>query len=65
MFTRLGDGEFLYVASREELEQALQLAETLNESWPREEVRDWHGKRVDSVEKRLMESQRRDVSANT
>lgn len=66
VFTRLGDGEFLYVASREELEEAVQLAETLNESWPREyEVRDSRGKRVDSVEKRLTESQRRDVSANT
>jgi hypothetical protein len=66
VFTRLGDGEFLYVASRDELVQAVQLADALNESWPGEyEVRDSHGNRVDLVEKRSMESERENVSPNT
>jgi len=66
VFTRLGDGEFLYVASRDDLERAVQLAEALNESWPREyEVRDSHGNTVEPVEKRSMESERRNVSPAT
>jgi hypothetical protein len=48
VFTKLGDGEFLYVASRDELEQAVQLIEALNANWPREYVvRDSGGNDVD------------------
>jgi hypothetical protein len=38
VFTKLGDGEFLFVASREELEQAAQLVQELNANWPNEYV---------------------------
>jgi len=38
VFTKLGDGEFLYIASRDKLEQAIQLAEKLNAGWPRKYV---------------------------
>jgi hypothetical protein len=38
---RLENGEFVHVASRDELQQALQLAQSLNVHWPGEyEVRD-------------------------
>jgi len=48
VFTKLGDGEFLFVASREELEQASQLVQELNVSWPHEYVvRDSKGNDVD------------------
>jgi len=36
LFTKLGDGEFLYVASRDQLDEALQLSRDLNEFWPNE-----------------------------
>jgi len=38
VFTKLYDGEFLYVDSRDELKQAVNLAEELNVTWPREYV---------------------------
>jgi hypothetical protein len=38
VFTKLGDGEFLFVGSREELEQAEQLVQELNDNWPHEYV---------------------------
>jgi len=48
VFTKLGDGEFLFVASREDLEQAAQLVQELNSSWPHEYVvRDSEGNDVD------------------
>jgi hypothetical protein len=48
VFTKLGDGEFLFVASREELEQAAQLVQELNANWPNEYViRDSNGNDVD------------------
>jgi hypothetical protein len=48
VFTRLGDGEFLFVASREELEQAAKLVQELNANWPNEYVvRDSKGNNVD------------------
>jgi hypothetical protein len=34
VFTKLGDGEFLFVASRDDLEQAKHLVEELKVSWP-------------------------------
>ena len=34
VFVRLADGEFLYVASRHDLEQAVRLLEELNTDWP-------------------------------
>lgn len=38
---QLENGEFVHVASRDELEQAVQLAQSLNVHWPGEyEVRD-------------------------
>ena len=47
VFTKLGDGEFLFVASREELEQAAQLVQELNANWPHEYVvRDSEGNDV-------------------
>lgn len=47
VFTRIGNGEFLFVASRGELEQAALLANQLKASWPNEYVvRDSTGKDV-------------------
>lgn len=51
VLTRLEDGEFIFVASREQLGQAMQLARELNASWPREYiVRDSEGKNVEPHE---------------
>jgi len=48
VFTKLGDDEFLFVASREKLEQAAVLVQELNDSWPHEYViRDSKGNDVD------------------
>ena len=48
VFVRLDDGEFLFVASREEPDQAAQLVQELNSNWPREHaVRDSSGNEVD------------------
>jgi LPS sulfotransferase NodH len=48
VFKQLGNGEFLHVASRDELEQAVQLVEALNTHWPGEYVvRDSEGNDVD------------------
>lgn len=38
VFTKPGDGEFLYVACRNELEQAVKLVGELRETWPHEYV---------------------------
>jgi hypothetical protein len=38
LFTKLADGEFIYVASRDRLDGALQLSRDLNEFWPNEYV---------------------------
>ena len=47
VLTRLEDGEVMFVASREQLGQALQLALEFNASWPREYVvQDSEGKNV-------------------
>ena len=47
VLTRLEDGEVMFVASREQLGQATQLAQEFNASWPREYVvRDSEGKNV-------------------
>jgi hypothetical protein len=47
VFTKLNDGEFLFVASREELEQAERLIERLGAHWPNEYViRDSEGTEV-------------------
>jgi hypothetical protein len=51
VFTKLGDGEFLYVASRDRLDEALQLSRDLSEFWPNEYViRDSKGQDVDPEE---------------
>jgi hypothetical protein len=48
VLTKLGDGEFLFVASREELGQAAQLIQDLNANWPHDYViRDSKGNDVD------------------
>jgi hypothetical protein len=48
VFTKLGNGEFLFVASREELEQAAQLVQELNVNRPHAYVvRDSKGNDVD------------------
>jgi hypothetical protein len=55
VFTKLGDGKLLFVASREDLEQAAQLVrelsavvQELNANWPNEYVvRDSKGNNVD------------------
>ena len=48
VFTKLGDGKLLFVASREELEQAAQLVQELYANWPKEYVvRDSIGNNVD------------------
>ena len=52
VFRQLGNGEFLHVASREELEDAVQLMETFNTYWPGEYlVRDSEGNDVDLTQR--------------
>lgn len=59
LYARLGDGEFVFVASRNDLQGALQLAESLNASWPRQyEVRDSQGNGVNFPEVRPVEHER-------
>jgi hypothetical protein len=49
VYTKLGDGEFLFIASREELKRAVLLVQELNDNWPDEYViRDSKGNDVDS-----------------
>jgi hypothetical protein len=49
VFTKLGDGEFIFVASHEELAQAAQLVKKLNEDFPHEYVvRDSKGADVET-----------------
>lgn len=51
VFVQLGDGEFLHVASRDDLEEAVQLMGTLKAYWPQEyAVRDSEGNDVDLTE---------------
>ncbi|HMD06908.1 MAG TPA: hypothetical protein VKH63_05190 [Candidatus Acidoferrum sp.] len=51
VFKKLENDEFVHVASREDLEQALQLVEALNAHWPAEYVvRDSAGNAVDLTE---------------
>ena len=51
VFTRLGDGEFIFVASRDQLGQAMQLVQELSASWPQEYViRDAEGNNVEPSE---------------
>lgn len=48
VFRKLENGEFLHVASRDELEQVVQLVEAFNAHWPGEYiVRDSEGNDVD------------------
>lgn len=48
VFTKLGDGEFIFVASRQELEQAGELIQELSVNWPHEYVvRDSDGNDID------------------
>ena len=51
VFTKLGNGEFLFIASRDKLEQAVHLVQELNANWPHEYVvRDSEGNDVDPTE---------------
>jgi hypothetical protein len=51
VFRQLENGEFLDVASREELEQAFHLVEELNALWPAEYVvRDSEGNDLDRTD---------------
>jgi hypothetical protein len=51
VFRKLENGEFLEVASRDELEQVLQLVEAFKAHWPGEYVvRDSEGNDVDLTE---------------
>lgn len=51
VFKQLENGEFVHIASRDELEQVVQLMETLNSHWPGEYVvRDSEGNDVDFTE---------------
>jgi hypothetical protein len=51
VFRQLGNDEFLHVATRDELEQAVQLVEAFNAHWPGEYVvRDSEGNDVDPTE---------------
>ena len=51
VFVQLRDGEFLYMASRDDLEQAVQLVKALKASWSQEYVvRDSEGNDVDLEE---------------
>jgi hypothetical protein len=62
VFTKLGDGELLFVASRNEVEQAVRLAEELNETWPREYVvRDSEGNDVNLNEYPTIQTEARAV----
>jgi hypothetical protein len=48
VFVQLCDGEFLFIASREDLEEAVKLVEALGAQWPHEYVvRDSEGNDVD------------------
>ena len=50
VLVQLDDGEFVVVASRDELEAAVQVIEGLNAHWPREYVvRDSKGNDVDLI----------------
>ena len=50
IFTKLGDGQFLLVASRNEFERAAELVKNFNAYWPNEYViRDPKGNEVVSV----------------
>jgi hypothetical protein len=47
VFKQLGNGEFVQVATRDDLEQAIQLAQSLHAEWPgKYEVRDSHAQTV-------------------
>jgi hypothetical protein len=59
LFVQLGDGEFLQVASRNDLEEAVQLMDAFRASWPREYVvRDSDGNDVDPTEQLPIQSER-------
>jgi hypothetical protein len=51
VLTKLEDGEFVFVASRKQLGQAMQLVQELNAAWPREYVvRDSEGRSLEANE---------------
>jgi hypothetical protein len=66
VFTRLGDGEMIFVASRDGLDKAVQLAKDLNASWPHEYVvRNSEGSDVDLRDKSTIQSAPRAASRVT
>jgi hypothetical protein len=59
VLVQLDDGEFVVVASRDELEEAVQLIEGLNAHWPREYVvRDSNGNDVELIKYTAIEPER-------
>jgi hypothetical protein len=66
VFTKLGDGKWMYVATREDLDQAVQLVESLNASWPREYVvRDSQGNGVTFGHEQSMHPEHRSMERIT
>ncbi len=64
VFKQTGDGEFIFVTSRDELEQAVQVVETFNLQWPGEYVvRDLHGNNLCQTELGAIQPGPRQVSA--
>jgi hypothetical protein len=64
IFAQLDDGQFLFVACRDELDVALELIEGLNAYWPREYVvRDSQGNDVDLTKYIATEAERSAVSS--
>ena len=49
VFVKIGNGEFVFVASREDFQDAEQLVQDLNAAWPNEYIiRDSNGNDVDT-----------------
>jgi hypothetical protein len=51
IFAKLGDGELVFVASRDQVAQAVELMEQLKAYWPGNEyvLRDWDGRGIELV----------------
>jgi hypothetical protein len=63
VLVQLEEGELLHVASRNELEEAVQLIEGLNSYWPREYVvLDPEGNNIDFARYTALEAQRGSAS---
>jgi hypothetical protein len=64
IFAQLDDGQFLFVARRDELDVAIELIDGLNAYWPREYVvRDSQGNDVDVAKYTATEPEREAASS--